>query len=381
MATSTVLSQQLAYRNFVQTCRSPATRKVYLFSLHSFMDYLGIARDQYDKLLDKDPKIIEMHICDYISFLRGKNLSYAVISLYVAALNKFYSMNDIQLNWKKIKSFIGERERVAEDRPYNHSEIQTLIHSASQRNRAIILLMSSAGLRAGAIPILRIRDLQFIDKYRIYKINVYAKSRKSSYFSFCTPECRKEIDLYLDYRRRWGERLRDDSPLFRADFNTQKITNVKSITVQTIEDFMESLLMKTGLRKVRIEGKYRRSDVMMNHGFRKFFETNAFKAGMDHMYLRRLMGQKSGLEDSYLKLSEEELLEGDSKHLGFINIIDQLTINEENRLRKKVETLTEKQDEIQKMKYEHECEMKSMREELESKFQQVLARIDTAKLT
>ena len=78
---------------------------------------------------------------------------------------------------------------------------------------------------------------------------------------------------------------------------------------------------------------------MMCHGFRKFFETNAFKAGMDHMYLRRLMGQKSGLEDAYLKLSEEELLEGDSKHIGYTGVIDQLTINEENKLRREVEML------------------------------------------
>ena len=102
------------------------------------------------------------------------------------------------------------------------------------------------------------------------------------------------------------------------------------------------------LRRVPTENKIIRLNVMMNHGFRKFFETNAFKAGMDNMYLRRLMGQKSGLEDAYLKLSEEELLEGDSKHVGYISIIDQLTINEENKLRRKVETLTERQDEIQK---------------------------------
>ena len=73
-------------------------------------------------------------------------------------------------------------------------------------------------------------------------------------------------------------------------------------------------------------------------------------------------------------------MEGDSRHVGYIGIIDQLTINEENKLRRKVETLTEKQDEIQKMKYEYEQEMKSMREEMESKFQQVLAKIDTSKL-
>jgi hypothetical protein len=51
------------------------------------------------------------------------------------------------------------------------------------------------------------------------------------------------------------------------------------------------------------------------------------------------MGQRTGLEDSYLKLSEEELLEGDSKHVGFVGIIDQLTIDDSNKLRREVQTL------------------------------------------
>jgi integrase len=183
--------------------------------------------------------------------------------------------------------------------------------------------MSSAGLRLGAIPLLRIRDIIPIDKYKIYKINVYPKSRKSSYFSFCSVECRREIDSYLDYRRRWAERITDESPLFRSDYNIQKTTVAKPITTHAVRDFVNDLLTRSGLRKVRTEGKVRWSHIMANHGFRKFFETNAFKAGMDHMYLRRLMGQKSGLEDAYLKLSEEELLEGDNKHAGYVDVIDQ----------------------------------------------------------
>jgi hypothetical protein len=78
---------------------------------------------------------------------------------------------------------------------------------------------------------------------------------------------------------------------------------------------------------------------MQCHGFRKFFETNAFKAGMNNMYIRRLMGQKSGLEDSYLKISDEELLEGSDRHTGYVDIIDQVTINDEHRLRREVEVL------------------------------------------
>ena len=193
-------------------------------------------------------------------------------------------MNDIILNWKKIRSFMGEHEKTVEDRPYTHSEIQTLIQHASPRNKSAILIMSSGGLRIGAISILRVRDLEPIDKYNIYKVSVYSKSRKSRYFSFCTPECRKSIEDYIDYRRRWGERIGEESPLFRTEFNPDN-SYVKPISADRGTHLIDKILRDTGLRKPPIEGKTQRNHIMGNHGFRKFFETNAFKAGMDHMYL------------------------------------------------------------------------------------------------
>jgi site-specific recombinase XerD len=185
---------QTAYRYFVDTCRSEATRKAYVRALRFFMDYLKLPSYEYDKPLDKNPKLIQMDICDYITYLRKRGRASASVTTYLAALAKFYVMNDITLNWKRIKSFMGEHEKVAEDRPYTHSEIQILLDHSSVRNRAMILLMTSAGLRVGALPILRVKDLQPIDKYKIYKVSVYAKSKKSSYFSFCTPEARKHSE-------------------------------------------------------------------------------------------------------------------------------------------------------------------------------------------
>jgi len=358
------------------------------------MSFLRLSPGDYDKLLDKDPKTIQMDICDFVAFMKKEHSS-ATVTLYLAALNKFFAMNDITtLNWKKIHSYEGEKEKSTEDRPYTHSEIQLLLQKTTSRNRAIILVMCSAGLRVGAIPSLRIRDLEPIDKYSIYKVNVYPTSKKSSYYTFCSVECRKEIDSYLEWRKRWGERLKPDSPLFRKDFNSQterdsdedQDKKVSPFHIDTVRYFVGKLLKDTGIRPVAPLSEsnrklpHPRSHIMQCHGFRKFFETNAFKAGMNNMYIRRLMGQKAGLEDSYLKIPEEELLEGSDRHTGYVDIIDQLTINDEHRLRREVEILTEKQDEIQKMKYEHEQEMKSMREEMENKFQQILAKIDTAKL-
>ena len=71
------------------------------------------------------------------------------------------------------------------------------------------------------------------------------------------------------------------------------------------------------------------------------------------------MGWKSGLEDSYYRPDEKQLLSEYSK------AINELTIEEENRLVRQVTELEQKQSEIDKMKYEHSLEMKQIRDEME----------------
>jgi hypothetical protein len=53
------------------------------------------------------------------------------------------------------------------------------------------------------------------------------------------------------------------------------------------------------------------------------------------------MGHRSGglAIESYTKPTERDLLEGNDKMIGYVGVIDALTINEENRLRKEVQTL------------------------------------------
>ena len=75
-----------------------------------------------------------------------------------------------------------------------------------------------------------------------------------------------------------------------------------------------------------------------------------------------------------------ELLEGNDKALGYTAVINDLTIEEENRLHKKIDELTKKKDEIELTEMRHREEMKSMREEMENRFQQILAKIDINKI-
>jgi integrase len=91
-------------------------------------------------------------------------------------------VNDVILNWKKIRSYEPEDGRIVEDRGYNHTEIKQMVDSSELRNKAIILLKSSSGIRVGAIPSLRIKDIEPVEKYNIYKI-IYARTRQITFHS------------------------------------------------------------------------------------------------------------------------------------------------------------------------------------------------------
>jgi predicted RNase H-like nuclease (RuvC/YqgF family) len=81
-----------------------------------------------------------------------------------------------------------------------------------------------------------------------------------------------------------------------------------------------------------------------------------------------LLGHDTGLSMSYYRPSAKTLLE------DYLKAVDYLTINEENRLRKKVMEFTQKQSEIEIMNYEKTQELAA---QLESKTQEIVALRDT----
>ena len=101
----TLSKSQIAYRNLTETCKSQATLRLYKKSLRFFMQFLKLETNQYDILLDKDEKLIQEDLIGFISHMKGKQAASASIKAYVADLKRFYDLNDILLNWKKIKSF------------------------------------------------------------------------------------------------------------------------------------------------------------------------------------------------------------------------------------------------------------------------------------
>ena len=201
------------YRNFKQSIKSKFTFLSYNHQLKTFMKYMGIAEGRYSQLIEgKDPKVIESDIIGFIVFLKERHYSSGSQKTCLSALLHFYSYNDIMLNRKKLSAYLSNDDVIettyddnnddddnvgsnnicdSGDKPYTHAQIAKLLEFADIRTKVIILVMASAGLRMGALPLLRVGDLTLVPKHNIYQIRVYANSKSNRYYTFAHLNAKK----------------------------------------------------------------------------------------------------------------------------------------------------------------------------------------------
>jgi site-specific recombinase XerD len=361
------LSSEIAYRRFISSLPSEVSKDSYNRWLHYFMDWMQIGKTEYDRLLDYDPRILQSKVIDYVIWMKEeKRLSSSSIKSRIVALHHFYDMAEYEgLKWKIIEKFKPEGDIVAEDRPYTREEISKMLENTlvSKRDRSIVLLFASSGIREGALTKLTIKDLIPIEKYHIYMLAIYRKSRKDRYITFCTPEARKAIDDYLQWRHKLGEKLTADSPVFRRSFNKRDVLQirnmVKPLTRLGVYYIIQSIAISAGIRQIEpltetnTRGR-RRCKIMAVHGLRKFFDTTCEMAGVDTLFIEILMGHKIGLKKSYFKPTDIEVLEGNDKKRGYLDALPALTIQitkEENeKLRQELDSQNKRENELKAMK-------------------------------
>ena len=113
MSNQTILTGE-AYRNFIEAVHSPYTRISYRNSLQLYMEYRKI--DDCQQLLEGDPRLIQDQLRDYIIYLREElKVATSTINNRIAAVKKFYETNDIELKWRKIKSYKDKQQSSGSD--------------------------------------------------------------------------------------------------------------------------------------------------------------------------------------------------------------------------------------------------------------------------
>jgi len=314
------IKQSRSLKLFENAIRSEYTRKNYSCTLKKFMEFVDM--EDYDRLVSLPEKEIQAMLEDYVMHLKTCNLNPNSFPIMFSSLQLFFSMNDKILNWKKIKKFYPDTVKKAGYGTYTTEQIQLLLKATTDfRNRAIILVLASTGIRIGALVGTRIKHLKDMPG-GCKRIIIYENS-KEEYPVFLTPEASKIVDAYLQKRQKDGEHLTPESPLFRDKYN-KIATKVTPVDYWGFKEIIKRLVEKTGMERKRIGVRY---DIQLCHGFRKRFNT-ILKTNMDinSNIAEKLMGHKNGLDGVYFVPSEEQLF------AEFKKAIQSLTVDDSERL-------------------------------------------------
>jgi integrase len=358
-------NQQDAFSRFMYGIKSDETRRIYVSKLELFFDFYKIeGKDieeksenflQYTKKGKNTSQKLSDLVINYIYFhiqrAQKNEISRGTVRNFYKPIKLFCEMNNIILNWKIISKGMPMGAQNSNDRIPSEAEILEVLKYPDRRIKPVLYTMISSGIRIGAWEWLKWKNvIPIYDQGKSIiiaaKIIVY-DGEPDQYFSFITPEAYYSLKEWMEFREKQGEKVTKESYLMRDIWNTGKIfigSNESNLTKGTTGNV--TLPKKADANAIRqiftrawkiqnvrpADNDIRRHEFKSTHCFRKYFETHAMES-MKLLNVKILMGQDTGLEKSYYKPSEKDLLE------DYLKVVELLTFNDQSSLRKRVDTL------------------------------------------
>ncbi len=198
-----IVKSSSPYQNFVYALKSKDVKRQYPVMLSRFLHFIGSQGDSLEEKCESlyefassidNRRMLESELMRYISFqenrIAKKESSSGTLRNYIKAIKLFFTMNDILVNWNKIKMGMPTVNQTFDDRLSEISEIKALLDYNDIRIKPIVLTMLSSGIRVGAWDWLKWKHIIPIEKNGSVvaaKIIVYA-GEPEQYFSFITSE-------------------------------------------------------------------------------------------------------------------------------------------------------------------------------------------------
>jgi integrase len=210
---------------FLYALKAPETRRQWPRRLKVFLDFLkldGTTMEERAKQFmikaRQNSQWAQDSLIKFIAFqierARRNEISETTIPNYYKVAKLFCEMNDLSLNWKRIRRGMPRGRRAANDRAPTIEEIQKLVEYPDRRIKPIIYTMASSGIRVGAWDYLQWKHVtpitNLLGEVIAARLIIYPGDHEE-YYTFITSEAYNALKEWIDFRKQYGERITDDS--------------------------------------------------------------------------------------------------------------------------------------------------------------------------
>ena len=331
-----------SFEDFIQTER---TRDQYYYHLNRFRIFSNL--ESIEQILLMSNQDLQEKIQDYVRLFKEKGRNTNYIRGITFAIQSLCDSNDkIGINWKKIRKMLGKKQKSKTTRPYTTAEIKRMLHSVKDlRNKSIILFLSASGVRRGALPVLKMRDLKQMPNGCL-AVTVYEGSNEE-YVTFINKESNEALSLYIEQRKYRGEIITNDSPVFTAQY-----TNGSAKPKPISEASISNMILRT---KINAGVNFDGAPNLLCHAMRRRFNTILkMNKESNSPLIERLMGHDMKLDNSYFQPTLDDLFAEYQKGMA------DLTIDDSERLLAERKAIEEQRTEMEKQK----IEQNSMKEQV-----------------
>jgi integrase len=308
---SDITSVDNVLRHYSRKVRSEKTRENVCVTLTSFCKFSTL---NPDALVQLTPEEASRRCQDFTDHLRDKGYSIRYVNVSQAYLKAFFKANGYE-NEKKLKTeryYQPSRYRKKAEYVPTPEEIERIGYaSGSAKNRAIILMLFTSGLRNSTLRALLYKDVkkELERGLNVVKIPVYPEMKKVSsaackgnipYHTFMDANAAKSLREYLEERRKDFGGIADEEPLFCSD------SNLLSAVKQRLTPVSKNGLERMVKRAAKQAGMEQWEDVTPKC-LRKAFESALRNNRLDVKDQEFLMGhilEKS--QDAYYDSSKSE---------------------------------------------------------------------------
>ena len=344
-----------SYQLFHDAINRPTTLKTYSKGIDHFMRFHKLT--DYDFVAKQDADTIQDWLESWVISQKRDGLKHTTIVGRLNGVELFLDMNKRVWYRKIVRKLLPHNdEPIGGDVPFTTEEVYRMrLACKKPRDFAILDFLASTGIRPKGVedPILRIKHLVDMPHPKhvhsmpnwCYAIKIYDES-KEGYWAFLHPEARASMDRYLESRRRNGEKLASESPIFTT-YENEPYTEHNYMSVYSIRRTLERLLKAADIERTKVGQRY---DKAIVYGFRKRFNgILKMNNNVNSNIAEKLMSHKNGLDGNYLKPTRDEC------YREFVKAIFELTTDPAERQKIKIKKLEEErsENEIQKIELEN----------------------------